>query len=95
MAQVIILPEKRSTEVDAGVTLLKAGEQAGVEMEAGCFHCQCGTCAVEIVSGQDNLEPPSEQELDVLDGWNRDPEKHRLSCCARVRSGEVVIRRLE
>lgn len=95
MPKVTILPEQRSAEVTPGEYLLQAGEKAGVEMEAGCFRCSCGTCAVEIVSGLENLEPPSDQELDVLDGWNRDSERYRLSCCAKIRVGEVVIRKVQ
>jgi ferredoxin len=70
----------------------EADEDAGVEMEAGCFNCSCGTCAVEIVSGMENLEEPTPEELDVLDQWNKDPEKYRLTCCVRSKQGEVVIR---
>jgi ferredoxin len=95
MPKITILPEQVSAEVQNGELLFQAGEKAGVEMEAGCFHCSCGTCAVEIVSGIKNLEPPTDDELDVLDGWSRDPDKYRLSCCTRIRSGEVVIRKLK
>jgi ferredoxin len=95
MPKVTVLPEQRSAEVPSGEFLLQAGEKAGVEMEAGCFHCSCGTCAVEIVSGLENLEPPTDQELDVLDGWNRDSERYRLSCCAKIRTGDVVIRKVD
>ncbi len=83
----------RSAEVEAGELLLRAGEKAGVEMEAGCFNCFCGTCLVEVVQGMENLEPPSDDELEVLDQWNKDPESFRLSCCVRISGpGEIVIR---
>ena len=92
MARVTVLPANVSAEVEPGVLLIEAGEKAGVEMEAGCFNCSCGTCVVEVVSGMENLEEPTPEELDVLDQWNRDPEKFRLTCCVRVRDGDVVIR---
>lgn len=92
MPKVTVLPQNVSAEVPAGELLLDAGEKAGVEMEAGCFNCSCGTCVAEVVSGMENLEPPSPEELDVLDQWNRDPEKFRLTCCVKVRDGDVVIR---
>ena len=66
-------------------------ELAGVEMEAGCFNCSCGTCAIEIVSGMENIEPPTDEELNVLDQWNKDPDKYRLTCCVKILKGEVVI----
>jgi len=87
-----VLPANRSAEVEPGEFLLQAGEKAGVHMNAGCFCCSCGICVVEVVAGGQNLEPPTAEELDVLDAWNKDPETHRLACCVRIRSGEVVIR---
>jgi ferredoxin len=92
MPKVTILPPGASAEVDPGELLLEAGEKAGVDMEAGCFNCSCGTCVVEVISGMENLDPPTPEELDVLDQWNKDPEKYRLTCCVRVRQGEVVLR---
>lgn len=92
MPKITVLPANTSAEVAPGTLLLDAGEAAGVEMEAGCFNCSCGTCAVEIVSGMENLEEPAPEELDVLDQWNKDPEKYRLTCCVRIKQGEVVVR---
>lgn len=92
MPKVTVLPSNASAETEAGETILNAGEKAGVEMEAGCFNCSCGTCVVEIVSGMENLDPASPEELDVLDAWNKDPEKFRLACTAKIMQGEVVVR---
>jgi ferredoxin len=90
--KITVLPANVSAEVSAGETILEAGEKAGVEMEAGCFNCSCGTCVVEIVSGMENLEEPTPEELDVLDAWNKDSDKFRLTCCVKIKKGEVVIR---
>jgi 2Fe-2S ferredoxin len=92
MATITILPAQKSAEVPDGELLVEAGELAGVEMEAGCFNCSCGTCAAEIVSGMENLAPPSPEELDVLDQWNKDPEKFRLTCCVRITGPSVTMR---
>jgi ferredoxin len=92
MPKVTVLPANVSAEVEQGELLLDAGEKAGVEMEAGCFNCSCGTCAAEVVSGMENLDEPTPEELDVLDSWNKDPEKYRLTCCVRIQQGEVVLR---
>ncbi|HTI71025.1 MAG TPA: 2Fe-2S iron-sulfur cluster-binding protein [Candidatus Limnocylindria bacterium] len=94
MPKVTILPANVSAEVDSGELLLEAGEKAGVEMEAGCFNCSCGTCSVEVVSGMENLEEPTPEELEVLDQWNKDPEKIRLTCCVKIVKGEVVLRQV-
>jgi ferredoxin len=92
MAKITILPAQVSAEVPDGENLIEAGELAGVEMEAGCFNCSCGTCAAEVVSGMENLTEPTPEELDVLDQWNKDPEKFRLTCCNKILQGEVVLR---
>lgn len=92
MPKVTILPAGKTADVESGELLLEAGEKAGVEMEAGCFNCSCGTCVVEVVSGMSNLEDPTPEELDVLDQWNKDPEKFRLTCCVHVKTGDVTIR---
>jgi ferredoxin, 2Fe-2S len=93
MPRVTVLPANLSADVQPGELLIKAGEKAGVEMEAGCFNCFCGTCLVEVVDGMENLDAPSDDELEVLDQWNKDPEKCRLSCCVKVKGpGDIVIR---
>lgn len=92
MPTVTVLPTNASAEVEPGELLLDAGEKAGVEMEAGCFNCSCGTCVAEIIEGMENLDDPTPEELDVLDAWNRDPEKYRLTCCVRIRKGTVKLR---
>ncbi|HSI86605.1 MAG: 2Fe-2S iron-sulfur cluster-binding protein [Candidatus Methylacidiphilales bacterium] len=92
MPKVTILPGNQTAEVPIGTLLLDAGEEAGVDMEAGCFNCSCGTCVAKIVKGMENLEEPTDQELDVLDQWNKDPEKFRLTCCVHiVKDGDVVM----
>ncbi|HAB17369.1 MAG TPA: hypothetical protein DCE44_13070 [Verrucomicrobiales bacterium] len=92
MAKITILPAQATAEVPDGENLIEAGEAAGVEMEAGCFNCSCGTCVAEVVSGMENITEPTPEELDVLDQWNKDPEKFRLTCCNKILHGEVVLR---
>jgi len=92
MPKLTIQPHNVSADVESGETLLEAGEKAGVEMEAGCFNCSCGTCVAEVVSGMENLSEPSDEELDVLDQWNKDPDKYRLTCCVKILQGSVVLK---
>jgi phenol hydroxylase P5 protein len=94
MPNVTILPVGVTGEIAPGVTLLDAGEQAGVTMKSGCLDSTCGTCAVEVVEGTENLSPPGEAECQALARWGQDSRRFRLACCARVRQGRVVIRQL-
>lgn len=48
----------------------------------------CGTCAVKMISGAENLNPPSKNEQNTLQGK---PADFRLSCCAKV-NGPIVIK---
>ncbi len=95
MPKVVILPVDLEGEVQPGENLLDAGEKAGVEMEAGCFTCSCGACVVEVLEGMEHLAPPSAEELDVLDAWNRDPDHFRLACSTKVLKGQITIRQLD
>ena len=48
----------------------------------------CGTCAVKVLDGEKNMNPPSKNELNTLRGK---PADFRLSCCAKV-SGPISIK---
>lgn len=48
----------------------------------------CGTCAVKVLAGKENLSPMSKNEINTLAGK---PADYRLSCCARV-SGPISIK---
>ena len=97
MARVTILPVETSTELAEGDSLLDAGPGAAVEMAAGCFNGLCGTCVVEVVTGNAGLMPPSPSEIAVLTLAGHDPSRYRLACSARMSAGgvDVVIRQLD
>jgi ferredoxin len=40
----------------------------------------------------ENLSEPSDEELDVLDQWNKDPDKYRLTCCVKILKDSVVLK---
>ena len=92
MPRITVLPANLCAKVPSGELLLRASEKAGVELEAGCFQCWCGTCVVEVTAGMGNLSEPSAAELEVLDGWNKDAQVFRLACCVHLLQGEVTIR---
>ena len=61
-----------------------AAEELGVPF--GCKQGICGTCEVEVLEGQDNLEAKNNKEENM-----RLPKDHRLCCQARIKGGRVVI----
>lgn len=48
----------------------------------------CGTCAVKVLAGKENMSPMSKNEINTLAGK---PADYRLSCCARV-TGPISIK---
>ena len=65
----------------------EACEEAGVPF--ACTEGVCGTCIVEVLSGNENLSEPTEAEIDFLgeDGCTSE----RMACQCRLKQGTVEI----
>ena len=63
----------------------------GIPLEHACGgSCACTTCHLYVRSGEENLTPPEEKELDRLDtAWDLRPVS-RLGCQAVIK-GDVVV----
>lgn len=79
--------KRRSIDVPQDINLslmevLKASEYA---IEATCGGMAlCATCYVEVLDGIENLEAPTDAELDMLDTLPSTNAGSRLSCQIRV-----------
>ena len=54
------------------------------------FSCEkgiCGTCKIQILQGEENLDELTQEEKDMGD---RD-KTHRLACQAKIKQGTVII----
>jgi 2Fe-2S ferredoxin len=72
--------------------LLDLALASGVEIEHACGGTGvCGTCHVIVVEGEENLSPPDNDELDVLDQVPGNTLESRLACRAVVH-GDVTVR---
>ena len=80
-----------SVTVPAGTRLIEVSEKVGAGITYGCREGECCTCLTKIVSGAENLAPPSMLEDQVLKD-NLAPRHHRLACQAQVLKGDVVVR---
>lgn len=87
-----IVPDNKSARVKSGEFILDASADAGVVLNSGCLSSTCGTCAVEVVSGNENLSPITDKERSVLEERGYEPGKYRLACCTKILKGEVVIK---
>jgi len=87
-----VCPEGLEIEVEAGVTILNAALEHGVEIEHACEKaCACTTCHVIIQQGFDSLNEPTDDEEDMLDkAWGLEPDS-RLSCQAIVADEDLII----
>jgi ferredoxin len=56
-----------------------------------CRSATCGTCHVEVLEGQELLEPPGEKERELLQVLRARPNE-RLACQARSLPGQGRIR---
>ena len=71
-------------EIPNRENIRKASEEIGVPFN--CRNGTCGTCMIDIVSGEENLSELTEQE-EIL-GRDR---KHRLACQCKINEGDVEI----
>lgn len=57
-----------------------------------CRSASCGTCRIDVLEGANLLDPPGDDELEVLELFGDDPRRCRLACQAVVRSGVGRLR---
>lgn len=86
MARIVIADSAAEFECAAGDTLLRAGLRAGLGLSYECNSGSCGSCKVELVSGEvSNLRP----DASVL--TDRDRAKNRVLACQSVPRGDCRI----
>jgi 2Fe-2S ferredoxin len=81
-------------DVPVGARLLDACDetQAQLPVAFACRSASCGTCLVVALAGLDQLSPPNEGELEVLEVFQAGP-RDRLACQLTVlREGDCPIR---
>jgi len=87
MPRVEFADEGKVAEVTAGITLLKCAGEMDVRLSQVCGgDGACGTCRVEVVSGWDNLSPPTPDET-----YKELEPPYRLSCQAKI-LGDIVVK---
>lgn len=76
-------------EVDLpeGAALIDVCDAHGAPVPFSCRSASCGTCRIDVIEGADLLEPPRDDELDVLDAFGDDATRRRLACQAKLRRG--------
>lgn len=64
-------PSGLGFEAEAGTTLLKAAESAGIEMPSSCRNGTCRTCICRLLSGsiRHTVEWPGLSAEEKAEGW--------------------------
>jgi len=84
--------EDVTIEVDDGLSLLHAAEEAGVPMGDACGgNCGCSTCHVYVTTGLDSLEEMEDEEDDILGKADDVRFTSRLGCQALLGDEDVVV----
>lgn len=83
----------RIVEIDApdGAALVDLCDEHNAPIPFNCRSASCGTCRIHVLEGADDLLPPAEDELDLLDVFNLKPPRVRLTCQAKLRPGAVRV----
>jgi len=100
--KVTFLPAGKTLDVDPSAaaygghgdrgSLLDIALAGGVEIEYACGGVgACGTCHVIVQAGRENLSPPTDEELDLVELAPGHTPESRLACKAVVR-GDVTVR---
>ena len=85
-----ILPQGESIEVAEGENLLQALTDKGFYIKSSCGgNASCSDCVIKVVSGEDNLESPTFDEIKFL-GNVFHITKERISCQTKL-CGDVTI----
>jgi 2Fe-2S ferredoxin len=87
-----LCPQGAEIEAQAGESICNLLLDNGIEIEHACEQsCACTTCHVVLREGYESLEPPEEEEEDLLDkAWGLEATS-RLSCQALMPDRDVVI----
>lgn len=82
--------QDRSINVKEGTELLRVPYiDSTVPLKFGCCQGQCGTCAIKVLEGEENLSPKTKQEKETL-GRLKLVLHYRLACQCALK-GNVVI----
>ena len=72
--------------------LLDLCDEKSAGVPFSCRSASCGTCRVDVLEGAELLDPPADEELDVLDIFGDDPKQRRLACQVTFREGDGRLR---
>jgi ferredoxin len=82
----------RDVSAPDGGRLIDLCDERTATIPFSCRSASCGTCRIEVLEGADLLDPPADEELDVLEIFGDDPTRRRLACQVHFHKGEGRLR---
>jgi 2Fe-2S ferredoxin len=77
--------EQLEVPININLSLMEVLRAAGYPVPGTCGGIAlCATCAVDVLSGNENLSPALDQELDMLDTLPESNGDTRLACQIRL-----------
>ena len=92
MPKITFVKTGDSFEVPKGQSFLEFCQANDAPHEFGCTVGSCGTCALALESGAENVQPPDDEERETLE-MSTDVEGARLGCQMIV-NGDITVRQL-
>jgi ferredoxin len=87
-------PDSPALDVPApqGGRLIDLCDERSATIPFSCRSASCGTCRIDVLEGAELLDPPADEEIDVLEIFGDDPARRRLACQVRFGEGEGRLR---
>jgi ferredoxin len=86
-----VLGRSRTVEAPEGGELLDICDEHLAPIPFSCRSASCATCQIQVIEGDELLEPPAPEERELL-ALLGGPSNNRLACQARVKPGGGRIR---
>jgi ferredoxin len=93
MPKLTFLRDNTTYDVPQGTSFLEFCQENGAPHEFGCTVGSCGTCVLVFGSGAQNVNPPSQDELETIEMCTS-VAGARLGCQLKI-LGDIAIKPLE
>ncbi len=93
MPKITLVSNGQSYELPEGTSFLEFCQTNDAPHNFGCTVGSCGTCVSALDEGAENVDPPSEDELETVEMCSG-VEGARLGCQLKV-NGDITVRQLD
>lgn len=90
MPKVTFRASDKAVDADDGEWLYEVCDRAKSGVPFACKAGACGTCATEVLSGADHMDPQTAREVRTLTAEGLDPARFRLPCLSNVH-GDITF----